>query len=193
MCEEEVCATPEQSEVEYFVLHCFIPAVRELDIASLESTQSAIRITVLLLLLRLSQPHIRMHRASNYLVFICHASNLNRGYNYVQCLENVVWSNNFRADTSQCWKMTTFCRNIMITPGMDELGHGNTPGAFADFGGGGGVAAIVVLVMALIAGALSTFAIITALRGGFSKKLTRFQTAEFTRVATEAYEDQVVL
>jgi beta-glucosidase len=66
------------------------------------------------------------------------------GFNYVRCIENIVTGferqNQFQ-DTDQCFKMTTFCRDIFRTTQMDEFGagpqdhhnilHGQTPVSYA--------------------------------------------------------------
>lgn len=48
------------------------------------------------------------------------------GWNYVNCLESVVWGLEFStAKTKHCWKMSSLCRDIFHTGRMDQYGLGD--------------------------------------------------------------------
>ena len=101
-----------------------------------------------------------------------------RGWNYVGCLEDVVWGNKFHDDPNQCWKMTSLCRNVFATSHMDEFGHGATaPTANI------GIPDTVALVLGLLFGVLASVAMYWGVRGRFSRKEDDpHGHVEFTRV-----------
>ena len=45
------------------------------------------------------------------------------GWTYVLCLESMVWNDQFDSNTD-CWKLRSFCRDVLRTPGYDEFGNG---------------------------------------------------------------------
>jgi hypothetical protein len=92
-----------------------------------------------------------------------------RGWNYVNCIEELTWGNHneFHKDAStQCWKMTNFCRDVISTAHMDELGHGPMPSAFENHA----VRNSAALILAVIAGLVSSVMILHAIRGGCASK-----------------------
>ena len=57
------------------------------------------------------------------------------GWTYVSCIEEILWNDQFDS-ANDCWKLTTFCRNIQLTARFDELrnnvgsGHGSHPNGY---------------------------------------------------------------
>ena len=86
-----------------------------------------------------------------------------RGWNYVECMESITYENSFERD-SDCWKLTTFCRDVISTPHMDEFGHGATPDTFAPKGH------LLAIVLALVACVLASALVGYAKKGGFFRK-----------------------
>ena len=103
-----------------------------------------------------------------------------RGWNYVRCIEQVVWGNSFHEHPKECWKMTALCRDVTSTGEMDEMGHGMTTRSFFFHSVGNGTAT----VLALISGLVASLMICHALRGGFSKRKDRYDGVEFSEVQT---------
>jgi hypothetical protein len=102
-----------------------------------------------------------------------------RGWNYVNCIEELTWGNKFHEDSAQCWKMTNLCRDVISTAHMDELGHGPTPPAFENHV----VRNTAALILAVIAGLASSVMILHAIRGGRSKRDDRYgDDVEFSEV-----------
>jgi beta-glucosidase len=48
------------------------------------------------------------------------------GWDYVNCLESVVWGFKRKDSGGDCWMMTSFCRNIFATEELDYFGVGST-------------------------------------------------------------------
>lgn len=95
----------------------------------------------------------------------------------MDCMESIVWADMFDHD-KDCWKLTTFCRDILKTPNMDELGQGVTPSAFQTIGTTG-------LVFAVLSGLLGSAMIIIAVRGGFrSKNKDPYGDVQFSAIRT---------
>jgi len=47
------------------------------------------------------------------------------GWTYVSCLESLIWNDQFDFDSNiDCWKLRSFCRDVLSTPGYDEFGNG---------------------------------------------------------------------
>lgn len=46
------------------------------------------------------------------------------GWNYVSCLESVVWGMEQEKGPNQCWRMTSLCRDVFQTGQMNEFGIG---------------------------------------------------------------------
>ena len=100
------------------------------------------------------------------------------GWNYVSCLEAIVWENAFDA-RSDCGKMTTLCRDVFSTSNVDE------------FGTGSGSDAIVsteirpwALGLALFAGLFASTMIFFTMQGGCSssdKDRTKTKRRDTTR------------
>jgi len=88
------------------------------------------------------------------------------GWNYVQCLESIVWNQRFDSETD-CWKLTSLCRDVTQTNGMDEFGNDlrgsdrTISGSFAD-------PPASAIIVAILAGAFASAMIYRAVRGGFS-------------------------
>lgn len=90
-------------------------------------------------------------------------SNGGWGWNYVQCLESVFWSEQFDSETD-CWKLTSLCRDVTRTMDMDEFGKPNNrsqDGANLD-------APPSAIMVAMLAGAVASVMIVHAIRAGFS-------------------------
>lgn len=95
----------------------------------------------------------------------------------MECMESIVWADQFDHD-KDCWKLTTFCRDILKTPNMDELGQGVTPPAFQNIG-------TIGLVFAVLSGLLGSAMIIIAVRGGFrSKNKDPYGDVQFSAIRT---------
>jgi beta-glucosidase len=88
------------------------------------------------------------------------------GWNYVQCLESIVWNQRFDSETD-CWKLTSLCRDVTQTTGMDEFGNdlrGSgriVSGSFAD-------PPASAIIVAILAGAFASAMIYRSVRGGLS-------------------------
>ena len=92
-------------------------------------------------------------------------------------MESIVWNNSFEQE-NDCWKLTTFCRDILATPKMDELGHGGTP---ADLEG----ITPLAMTLALASGLLASLMVLFAMRGGCSKKQDEeYGDVQFSQVDT---------
>ena len=92
-------------------------------------------------------------------------------------MESIVWTDSFDR-SKDCWKLTTFCRDILTTQSMDELGQGSTPPAFQKSG-------TIGLVFAVLSGALASTMVIIAVRGGFRRKSNdEYGDVQFSRVRT---------
>lgn len=100
-----------------------------------------------------------------------------RGWNYVDCIESIVWAETF--DPNQdCWKLNTFCRDVLATPSMDELGQGITPPAFQSSG-------LIGLILALISGTVASALVVIAIRGGFRKReKDKYGDVQFSAIQT---------
>ena len=72
-----------------------------------------------------------------------------------------MWSDGFD-NRQDCWKLNTFCRDVLATPGMDEWGQGATPAAFHNSGMTG-------LVLAVLSGAIASALVMLAIRGGIRR------------------------
>lgn len=83
-----------------------------------------------------------------------------RGWNYVECMESIVFVPSFERDS--CWKLTTFCRDIFATPNMDEFGNGSTPPHHASFIQPDHLA----FALAFLSGVIGAIMIVTNMRGG---------------------------
>ena len=106
-------------------------------------------------------------------------STFHRGWNYVECMESLTYDNSFDKD-NDCWKLTTFCRDVLKTPEMDEFGHGATPEAFVPKNGN-----VVTIVVALMAGVLASLLVAYAMRGGFKKRDEDFGDVQFSSVRSQ--------
>jgi beta-glucosidase len=115
------------------------------------------------------------------------------GWNYVSCLESVVWGMEQEKGPDQCWRMTALCRDVFRTGQMDERGIGP--------GGSGGDAAMNTLgqappysnLIAALSGLLATVLIVFVMRGGTFTKIRRedadHDSIEFTPVAIDVGEE----
>ena len=84
-----------------------------------------------------------------------------RGWNYVDCMESIVWADTFDHD-QDCWKLRTFCRDVLTTPAMDEYGHGVTPSNYQNNA--------LVLTLAVLSGFVGSIMVFMAMRGGWRRK-----------------------
>jgi len=88
-----------------------------------------------------------------------------RGWDYVNCMESIVRADGFD-NNKDCWKLTTFCRDVLKTPSMDEYGRGITPSTFQHKGGTSG------LLFGILGGVLlaSILMLVVAFRDRFHKQ-----------------------
>jgi len=89
------------------------------------------------------------------------------GWPYVNCLESLIWHDAFNSD-KDCWKLTSFCRDVIKTPGMDEFGSGKAPRAFARLG-----IPPAAIALSLFAGVLASVMILLTMKGRFMTKEER--------------------
>lgn len=82
------------------------------------------------------------------------------GWGYVKCLESLVWNEDFDSSTD-CWKMTSFCRNVLTTPGMDEYGSGEASNEGNP---------TVAIGLSLLSGLFASIMIVYAMQGGCKSK-----------------------
>lgn len=105
------------------------------------------------------------------------------GWNYVGCLESVIWG---MQDDKQCWKMTSMCRDIFKTGSIDEFGVGPmldpaNPGLHPN--------SLIPNLVAVFAAVLSAFFMARAVGGG---RLNLFGASDprsaiqFSRISTQA-------
>lgn len=80
------------------------------------------------------------------------------GWNYVHCLEQIVGSKGFDSK-KDCWKLTSFCRDVTQTTGMDEYGSGSDSRS--------GPSSLAILV-SLCIGFIASIMIWLSMRGGFA-------------------------
>jgi beta-glucosidase len=107
------------------------------------------------------------------------------GWNYVNCLESVVWSFE-QGNTRRCEYMTTLCRDVFQTNGLNEFGIGSSssianptlPFVAED--------AIMGSIVAFSAAALVSMFVFFIARGGFRKNGD--SVVQFTPVRTEPTE-----
>ena len=89
------------------------------------------------------------------------------GWNYVKCLESVVWNEGFDVK-ADCWKLTSLCRNILSDTGMDEFGNADSNIKRSNVNGDPPTSAIAV---AMLAGVVASVMIFYTVRGGFAASL----------------------
>ena len=99
------------------------------------------------------------------------------GWNYVKCLESILWSETFDSGTS-CWKLTSFCRDVTQTPTMDEFGSGvgsKSNLASGEYLGGssknsetGDDPPPMATIVAMLCGFFAAGVMMHAIRGGFA-------------------------
>jgi len=89
------------------------------------------------------------------------------GWNYVSCLESIVWNERFDSN-ADCWKLTSLCRDVTQTAGMDEFG--NPPGNSEGFVGSeiNSDSPPSAIIVAALAGAIASVMIFRTVRGGFT-------------------------
>jgi beta-glucosidase len=89
------------------------------------------------------------------------------GWNYVSCLESVVWGmeqKNEEKGPNQCWRMTGLCRDVFRTGQMDEYGIG--PGGNSNSPSNNRWAPPVANSIALLSGLFAAALIFYTMRGG---------------------------
>lgn len=89
-----------------------------------------------------------------------------------------MWADTFD-HSKDCWKLTTFCRDVLKTPAMDEYGHGVTPTAFSFQQNN-----TVVLTLAVVSGVVASIMVFVAMRGGCRKKHDEYGDVQFSAVRT---------
>jgi beta-glucosidase len=104
-------------------------------------------------------------------------SNDGWGWDYVNCIESVVWGLPSLPDKSSCSKMTTLCSNIFQTGTLDESGSGGEVGGPTSMSY---VGRYVALTTALVATGL----IVYFMNGGLPRKVhTERSSMQFTIVS----------
>ena len=105
------------------------------------------------------------------------------GWNYVNCLESVVWGMK-NAQQPQCDLMTTLCRDVFRTRGLNEFGMGSFPSSQATY------SVPPSTYWALLAGVIASTIIFFSLRGKvhITDEVGPHETVQFTQV-TAANED----
>jgi len=123
------------------------------------------------------------------------------GWTYVKCLESIVWNKSFDHSKKQqdCWKLTSFCRDITRTAGMDEFGSGGRPNRGNAIFNSGQPAVVgpsptfpssTAIAVALLAGIFSSTMIIVLLRGGFQSSRPKARSVRNHNDAeTDSYGD----
>jgi len=90
------------------------------------------------------------------------------GWNYVKCLESIVQNETFDSK-KDCWKLTSFCRDVTQTPGMDEFGSGGSDSKMLGSGGNmNSNTSPLAIILSLISGIFASAMIVYAMKGGFS-------------------------
>jgi len=84
------------------------------------------------------------------------------GWNYVKCLEAIVWNEQFNSKTD-CWKLTSLCRDVTQTTGIDEFGNSVFAGRKANKD-----APPSTIIAATLAGVFASVMIVRTIRGGFA-------------------------
>ena len=93
------------------------------------------------------------------------------GWTYVLCLESLVWNDQFDSN-NDCWKLRSFCRDVLRTPGYDEFGNGGgttTIGSSSNSNRGGGSndtpsKTSLPVIVALISGIIASIVINCTIR-----------------------------
>lgn len=88
------------------------------------------------------------------------------GWNYVNCLESIVWNERFDSKTD-CWKLTSLCRDVTQTTGMDEFGNAFSSSSFAGSKENND-APPSTIIAATLAGVFASVMIVRTIRGGFA-------------------------
>lgn len=76
----------------------------------------------------------------------------------MECVESIVFEDSF--DEGSCWKLITFCRDVLATPSMDEYGNGPTPAFVNQL-----TIDSVTLVLALLSGLGASAMVAYVMRG----------------------------
>jgi hypothetical protein len=110
------------------------------------------------------------------------------GWNYVQCLESVVWG---MKDSEQvhCEKMTLLCRDIFHTGGLNQFGSGqftvsSNPTVYS---------VSQSTYVALLAGLITCIIVFLSLRGMFANAKNNsepHEAVQFTQVTTSDENEQ---
>lgn len=87
-------------------------------------------------------------------------SNDGWGWDYVNCIESVIWGFGSSPDGESCSKLTTMCRDIFRTGHLDEFGTGNLTGGMQFLG------SCIALFTALIASGI----IVYVMNGGLLRR-----------------------
>lgn len=104
------------------------------------------------------------------------------GWNYVQCIESVVWGYGQPGQVS-CWKMTSLCRDIFGTQSLDEFGRGTlslTPTA--------GDHATLASVVAFFSSSIAVLFIALVMRGRGCSKRPQDDNIQFSVVQTDSHD-----
>jgi beta-glucosidase len=87
------------------------------------------------------------------------------GWNYVSCLESVVWGMEQEKGPNQCWRMTSLCRDVFRTGQMDEYGIGPGGSGHSPSNTQGGTPPVGNIV-AIFSGLIAAILIFYTMRGG---------------------------
>mmetsp|Transcript_16425 Transcript_16425/g.37758 ORF Transcript_16425/g.37758 Transcript_16425/m.37758 type:complete len:1108 (+) Transcript_16425:111-3434(+) len=93
------------------------------------------------------------------------------GWNYVKCLESIVQNDTFDSK-KDCWKLTSLCRDVTHTLGMDEFGSGMSDSKMVGSGGGNNGGSTnnlppLAIMLSLFSGIFASVMIIYTMRDGF--------------------------
>lgn len=105
------------------------------------------------------------------------------GWTYVSCLESIVWDASFDP-TADCRKLTSLCRDVLSTSGVDEYGAGHGSSNFAKTG-----IQPWALSLALFSGIFASAMIVYAMNGGCtSEKAEQGGDVQFAAISTSEVE-----
>eukprot|EP00536_Pseudo-nitzschia_multiseries_P005819 jgi/Psemu1/296016/fgenesh1_pm.116_\ len=120
------------------------------------------------------------------------------GWNYVGCLESIIENQTFDSK-KDCWKLTSFCRDVTHTPNMDEFGSGIFDGNMVGSNMTNNLPPLAI-ILSLFSGIFASVMIIYAMRGGFdtdniqprhqkSTKRGKYGKIEFSAITSGTSDD----
>lgn len=110
------------------------------------------------------------------------------GWNYVYCLESVAWGMHQSRDL-QCDKLTTFCRDIFHTQGLNDFASGKYSQSSTDY-----ATSETSTFVALLAGIISSVIIFLSVKGKFRPPGTvdTADNIQFTNIVNTDDEDNPI-